>query len=185
MSGVVDNEQFRKLLLSLPGNAIEILYHQYYSNLLRIAKSLTHDDVVAEDIVQETFVHVWENHKELGQQRDQPIRSYLIRLIKYKAIAHFREAVRLNKFRIEYLNNATLDNQPSIESRIIRAEINREVRQLVEKFPKRERECLLMKMDEGLSAEQIAERLSITEKAVERTVTSAYKRLRNRWISTM
>lgn len=90
----------------------------------------------------------------------------------------------MNKFRIEYLNSAILDNQPSIESRIIRAEINREVRQLVEKFPKRERECLLMKMDEGLSTEQIAERLNITEKAVERTVTSAYKRLRKRWIST-
>ena len=73
MSGRIDNERFRKLLLSLPGKALEILYDQYFLDLFRMAKFLTHDDNVAEDIVQETFVHVWENRKKLGRHHEKSI----------------------------------------------------------------------------------------------------------------
>lgn len=182
MPGMIDNERFRKLLLSLPGKAIEILYDRYYSNLIKTARFLTRDEKVAEDIVQETFVHVWENHKKLGQYHNNSILSYLIRVVKNKAIAHFRDAIRHNKHSVEYRNGAVVDNaHPSIEMRIIRLEIDNEIRQLIATFPARERECLLLKMDEELSVRQIAERLQVSDKAVERSLTSANKRFRRYW----
>lgn len=184
MPGSIDNERFRKLLLSLPGKAIEILYDQYYNTLIRIARFLARDEKVAEDIVQETFLHVWENYKKLGQYHHQSILSYLIKVVKNKAIAHFRNTIRHNQHSVEYFNGAVVDNaHPSIETRIIRLEINHEIRQLIATFPKRERECLLLKMDEELSVRQIAERLQVSDKAVERSLTSANKRFRKYWRS--
>ncbi len=179
----IENERFRKMLLSLPGKAIEILYDQYYTNLLRLAKFLSNDEKVAEDIVQETFVHVWENHKKLGQYHEQSIYTYLIKVVKNKAIGHFRDTIRINKHQIEYLNGTIFDSAPSIESRIIRLETNEEIRQLIATFPRRERECLLLKMDKELNVKQIAERLKVSDKAVERSLTSAKKRLRKYWWS--
>jgi RNA polymerase sigma-70 factor (ECF subfamily) len=179
----IENERIRKLLLSLPGKAIEILYDKYYSKLLRIAKFLSRDEKVAEDIVQETYVHVWENHKKLGQYHEQPIYTYMIKVVKNKAIGHFRDTIRLSKHQIEYLNGTVLDAAPSIEARIIRIEINEEIRQLIATFPRREKECLLLKMDKELSVKQIAEILNVTDKAVERSLTSAKKRLRKHWLS--
>jgi DNA-directed RNA polymerase specialized sigma24 family protein len=44
-------------------------------------------------------------------------------------------------------------------------------------FPRRERECLLMQVDGEMPVKEIARRLKISKKAVERSLTSAKKRL--------
>lgn len=182
MSGTIDNARLRKLLLSYPDKAIEILYDLYYDNLLRVALLLTHEEDVAEDIVQETYLHVWENNRKLGRQRKQSILPYLVKVVKNKSIAYFRDDVRTSTYKMEYEKDAWLVGQPpSIETRIIRKEVSREVRELISTFPRSERECLLLRMDEELPAKAIGARLGVTEKAVERSLGCAYKRLRKYW----
>ncbi len=184
MSGFIENERFRKLLLSFPGKAIEFLYDQYYYSLVSIARRLTHDQKASEDIVQETFLHVWENHKQLGQYHERSIEHYLVRVVKNKSISRYKRTLQLNERKIEFFNGYSVhSNDPSIEDQIIQVEIDKEIRQLITSFPRRERECLLMKLDEEMTTEQIAERLNVSRKAVERSITSANKRLRKYWSS--
>jgi RNA polymerase sigma-70 factor (family 1) len=179
MFGVIDNKRFRKLLLAFPAKAIELLYEQYYRGLINIAISFTHDPKVSEDIVQETFVHVWENHKKLGQDHNRSIEHYLVRVVKYKAISYYKRTLLLNEHKIRFLNGQAFHaNDYPVEAKIIQREINREIRQAIALFPRRERECFFMKIDEDLNTEQIAERLQVSRKAVERSLTSANKRLR-------
>ena len=184
MPGSINNERFRKLLLSSPGTAIEILYHGYYRSLLSIARYLTRDEDVSEDIVQEAFIHIWQNHKQLGQFHTRSIQHYLVKVVKYKAITHYKEAVQTSK-RKKLLLNGQVHNptEPSIETSIIALETRKEIRQLISTFPQKEKECLLMKLDEELSVDQIAARLKVSDKAVERSLTSANKRLRKYWIN--
>jgi RNA polymerase sigma-70 factor (ECF subfamily) len=184
MSGFLENERFRKLLLSFPGKAIEFLYDQYYQSLVNIARRLTHDQKASEDIVQETFLHVWENHKQLGQYHERSIEHYLVRVVKNKAISRYKHTLQLNERKIEFINGYSFNsNDPSVEDQIIKTEVNSQIRQIINSFPKRERECLLMKLDEEMTTEQIAERLKVSKKAVERSITSANKRLRKYWSS--
>jgi RNA polymerase sigma factor (sigma-70 family) len=184
MPGSIDNERFRKLLLSSPGTAIEILYYEYYRSLLNVAKYLTQDEDVSEDIVQETFIHVWQNHKQLGQFHTRSIQHYLVKVVKYKAITHYKEAVQTNNRKKIFLNGQVLNpTEPSVERSLIESEIRKEVRQLISTFPQKEKECLLMKLDEELTVDQIAARLNVSGKAVERSLTSANKRLRKYWIN--
>lgn len=70
--------------------------------------------------------------------------------------------------------------EQSIEARIIQVEITEEILQIIARFPKRERECLMMKIEEELHNEEIALRLGVGVKAVEKSLTSAKKRLRSR-----
>ena len=183
MSGIIDNVRFRKLLLAFPAKAIEFLYNEYYHSLILIALRQTHDRRASEDIVQETFVHVWEHYKELGQHHERSIQHYLVRVVKNKAITHFKRTVDQQLQKARYVNGQRFNTGPSVETEMIQLELSREVRKVIVTFPKRERECLLMKMDEEMTVEQMAERLKVSRKAVERSLTSGNKRLRTYWLS--
>jgi RNA polymerase sigma-70 factor (ECF subfamily) len=177
MSGFIDNERFRRLLSVRPERAVEILYEKYCHALIALADSLVHDRKAAEDIVQEAFIHIWEKHRKLGKPNDRSIEHYLIRVVRNKAITCYKKHVRRRRFNVGQMNGHW-PSELSIESRWINLETSREIREIILKFPRREQQCLLMKLDEEVSTQQIAERLNVTKKAVERSLTSAYKRLR-------
>lgn len=160
-----------------PEKAIEILYERYADILIILAESYVHDRKAAEDIVQETFIHIWEQHRKLGQPDDRSIEHYLVRVVRNKAITCYNKQVRQNRVNAVQMNGY---GQPevSVEARWIDLEINRQIRSIILTFPGREKQCLLMKLDDEFTTQQIAESLSVTRKAVERSLTSAYKRLR-------
>ncbi len=181
MPNHVNNHEIRKLLLSYPRRAVRILCDQYYNSLVRIAFNLTHDKEVSKDIVQETFAYVWQNANELGNYHERSIQHYLVRIVRNKSISYYNENVQLSKKKIRFVNGHTYDlTQDSIESRIIQIEITQEILGIIARFPKRERECLMMKIEEELDNEEISVRLGVGIKAVERSLTSAKKRLRRR-----
>jgi RNA polymerase sigma factor (sigma-70 family) len=177
----VHNHEIRKLLLSCPGKAIKILYDQYCKSLLKIAYRLTHDHDASKDIVQEAFAHVWKNARELGNHHERSIQHYLVRIVRNKSVNYYNENVALGQRKIRLMNGHTFGlAEQSIEAKIIQVEITEEILQIIARFPKRERECLMMKIEEELHNEEIALRLGVSVKAVEKSLTSAKKRLRSR-----
>jgi RNA polymerase sigma factor (sigma-70 family) len=54
------------------------------------------------------------------------------------------------------------------------------VQAAVDRLPKRQREVLLLRVNEGLTYKQIAERLQVTPRIVLRDLTRAYSQLRMR-----
>ena len=177
MSGFIDNERFRRLLSVRPEKAIEILYGKYCHLLITLALGLVHDRKAAEDIVQEAFIHLWEQHKKLGQPDERSIEHYLMRVVRNKAITCYNKQVRRRRFNVGQMKGHR-QLELSIETRWINLEISNEIRNIIETFPQRERQCLLMKLNEEITTQQIADRLNVSRKAVERTLTSGYKRLR-------
>lgn len=178
MLAPIDNDRFRNLLLSWPGKAVGLLYELYSESLISISERITCDRKASEDIVQETLTLVWENHKLLGQQRDQPIQQYLIRVVKYKSISFYRKKTRIEASKIKYFNGHAHNHIESIEAGIISTEKGNSIRLILSTFPRRERECMLLRLDQEMSIGEIASQLNISKKAVERSLTSAKKRLR-------
>jgi RNA polymerase sigma factor (sigma-70 family) len=186
MSGFFDNEKFRKLLIAYPVKALELLYEQFYRSLFNIARSLTQDIFAAEDILQETFMHVWENRKILGRHDERSIENYLVRVVKYKSITHYKQVRQQDQRKALFVNGYNHHlNELSAEDKIIKAEVVEEIRSLISSFPRAERECLLLKIEGELTNPEIAEKLKVTVKAVERSLTSAQKRLRAKWLERM
>ena len=177
MQDPLDNLKIRKLLRSFPGEAVKILWNQYHNGLMRIAFNLTHDEDAAKDIVQDTFAHVWVNASKLSKYHERSIQHYLVRIVRNKSITYFHEQVLLSGRKIRFADNCNISEQP-IESRIIQIEVTEDILRMIARFPRRERECLTLKLDEELSNLEISSRLGVGIKAVERSLTSAKKRLR-------
>ncbi len=182
MPAVIDNERFRKLLRSYPVRAVELLYDLYAKSLCSIARSLTHDQDASEDIVQDAFLHVWTNREELSEHHERSIEYYLVRVVRNKSISYYKKKKQQN---IEYerlLSSQHNSNESPLETDIIHTELIRQIRDVIASFPRTERECLLLKIDKAMTPDQIAQHQNVTKKAVERSLTSAHKRLR-KWFN--
>jgi RNA polymerase sigma-70 factor (ECF subfamily) len=175
----VNNHEIRKLLLSFPKRAIKILFDQYYKSLLKIAFNMTHDRDASKDIVQDTFTYVWQNSRKLGNYHERSIQHYLVRIVRNKSITYYYDNLALSEQKIHLMNEQHVGiTEQSAETRIIQAEVKERILDIIAGFPKRERECLMMKINEELHNDEISLRLGVGVKAVEKSLTSAKKRLR-------
>ena len=179
MPASIDNELFRNLLLSWPEKALVLLYQEYYDSFIRIADLHTRDRSVSEDVLQEVFADIWRKHKSLGQKRDESIQSYLIKAVEYHSITLYKKNTKNaeRETQFYYSNVSNLSESPA-EAGIIAAEKQSFLRLILATLPPRERECLSLQVDQAMSVKDIARRLGITKKAVERSLTSAKKRLK-------
>lgn len=167
-----DNDRFRKLLRAYPLKAITILRAHYGPRLLGFSARLTGNPVAAEDIVHDTFLHVWEHHHKLAQHHQQSIENYLVRVVRNKSITYYKKSRHL------VFDETCLRAQTdSPEATFVHQQLMRVIRELIDTFPPRERLCMSLWLD-GLNADQIASQLKVTVKAVEARLTTARKRLR-------
>lgn len=186
MSIVIDNERVRRLLHSCPEEAIALLYDLFRKKLFKIALRLTKDAKASEDIIQETFIHIWNERENLSRHEKRSIEYYLVRVVKNRSISFYKKKKPVNFDTIFTHDPHHIDNllfEESIETKIISQDLTWEIKNLISTFPTREKQCLLLKIEAGMSLDEIASHLNISRKAVERSIYSANKRLRARGAS--
>lgn len=156
-----------------------LLYQDHYESLIRIADMHTRDRHASQDVLQEVFADIWQKRREIGQQRDEPIHGYLIRAVQYHAISLYKRNKKTtdDETQYYYAKAASVLEDP-YEAVIISQENQTFIRLIVATFPEREKQCLLLQIDHRLPVREIASRLGISRKAVERSLTSGKKRLR-------
>jgi len=174
----LDNDRFKNLLISMPEKAIGYLFEYYHATLLRFSRRYTFDPKASEDIVQETFTALWKNHQRLAQTPDLAITPYLFAIVKNKSISFYRMNMERNEQPFDDTSNQLSHNGFSTEAEIISSEELKFVSRILTSLPLRERQCMTMKYYGNMSNEEIAAELSVTVKAVEGRITSAYKRIR-------
>lgn len=176
MSVSVENEEFRELIRNWPAYAIQVLYRDYYSQLLRIAQRKTNDRKEAEDIVQEAFLEVWKKSAWLAEQKGLLIGAYLVGIVRHKAISNYHQKTR------EWNQATGLDSTDSYQVWLTltsQESIRATLKDRVEALPERERECIRMKYFHDMSNEAIARELGVSKKTIEKYITRALKSLRN------
>lgn len=171
--GYISIEAIRK------GDAAEFkkLIHVHYNQSYHYAKTLARNEELAKDIVQDVFLVLWENRQTINS--NTVIKGWLFRTIKNKFIDHARKNKRQVLSLELHLAN-TMDD-------IFKMEENEQLDQkigVLEKeihhLPNKCREVFLLSKKEGLSNEEIAEYLQVSQKTVEGHLTNAFKVLRER-----
>lgn len=157
--------------------AFKDIFEQEYSKLCRYALTYLNDSHQAEDVVQETFIKIWERKQEIITSPD--MRFYLITAVRNNCISALR---KLKTQNITFTEN-TPEPEPELHFTIRQhqEEANEQARKIadaLELLPPKCKEVFLMVKMQGLSYKQTAEALDISVKTVENQMGKAIKVLR-------
>ncbi len=155
--------------------AFDQLFSKYNKKLYYFAKGYLNSKEDAEGLVQEVFLIVWEKRKELKEHFS--FNAYLF-TITFNAIRKsFRKKARerkyLNKFLIDF-DEKHDDTSMEIEYNNFQELANK----AIEKLPQKRKQIYRLSRHEGLTSEEIADRLHISKKTVENQLHKALKFLR-------
>lgn len=152
------------------------LFRKYNKRIYFFSVSYLKSREEAEGIVQEVFLSLWKNRMKIRLQSD--FQAYLF-TITFNAIKkRFRKLAREKKHLAAYsLTVGTEDHSsnPEIEFN----QLTELLEELIDRLPTRQKEIFLLSKKEGLTAEEIAERLKISKRTVENHLFRAKAFLKN------
>ncbi len=155
--------------------AFDQIFSKYGNKILYLAKGYLGSKEEAEGLVQEVFIKVWENRKNIKEHLS--FRSYLF-TITYNAIRKFfRAKYRKQEFLKEFLRDFSGSIGYS-SLQIEYFELLEQVDLVVEKLPRRQKQVYKLSREDGLSHKEIAKILSIDTKTVENHIHEAIKRIK-------
>ena len=131
------------------------------------------DEALATDIVQEAFMKVWE--KKLEFQGENQMRGLLYKIALDLWITQYRKQQSEKKYRLS-LSWKKSYNQT--EELLYYEELKGKYEQALSNLPDKRRQVFLMSRMEGLTYQEIADRLELTVKAVEKRMKLALEELR-------
>ncbi len=157
--------------------ALAELYDRYgriaYSLILRVVR----DASLAEDLVQETFLRVWNRAQAFDAQRGA-IGPWLLAVARNRAIDYLRSAGGRERNALELEENAHPSLYTDMERDILASDKARLIRAALERLAPKQREVIELAYFEGLTQTEMAARLGEPLGTVKTWVRTALKNLR-------
>lgn len=157
------------------------LYDLYADRLYGFAYNLTHSEEMAEEIVQEVFLKIWQMREHLSP--DYSFRSFLFTIAKNKFLNDLRNRLTLLSYD-EYAAqfDSAGEGENTTESDFNFQELNEQILRAKNKLSKQQRRIFEMSREEGLSSKEIALKLDISEQSARNQLSCALKVLREELI---
>jgi RNA polymerase sigma-70 factor (ECF subfamily) len=155
--------------------AFDSLFEVYSPKLYGFALKYFKNETDAEELVQEVFVKVWENHQLLKSEFS--FKSYLFTI----ALNHIRKYFNKKATSLRYLDS--LRNEPEFASQMTSDEYEATLHQIfriIDQMPERRREIFLKSKMEGKSSKEVAAELNISPGTVDNQVSEALRFTRSR-----
>jgi len=144
--------------------AFELLYQKYSGRLYNSISLILCDKNLAKDILQSSFLIIWEKRKQLDPQKN--FSAYLFTIARNLAYKETERLVLKNKY--EELRSGETDE---VEDHIIENLTDRyredNINQLIVSLSPISKEIFQLKREENLPNKKIASQLGLTEKSVE------------------
>lgn len=156
-------------------HAFSALYDRYWKKLLYFAAQRTTAFADAENIVQDIFVSLWEKRATL--QLTSTLDNYLYVSVKYRVIKLLNsQRTRRLHAETQVVNGDLLDD--STQEYLNFEELRQRLDEFIGTLPEQSRLIYLMRKEEGRSHHEIAEKLGLSEKAVNARLVRIKKQLR-------
>ena len=154
--------------------AFKRIYELYQKRLLFFVKQLVTDPEEAEDIVSETFLKLW--HMKANFETENKIKAFLYISCKNSSINSLNYRKRIHSHHKNILH--ALSEEDFISHQEAYSEIMHQLEAAIGKLPLKQQDVIKMVLFEGLTDEEIAQRLNKTEKTVRNQKNTAIQLLR-------
>ena len=176
----IQSPEFVKCLERGEREAFQRLFEMYHKALCFFATRIVRDSLEAEDIVQDVFLALWERREEVDF--DRPLLPLLFVAVKNRAI----DLLRSKKWRGGESGLDELDVcirtlvADHIEEEFQLSQLSEEIDCCISGLSEQCRRVFLLSRTTGLKNREIAERLNISVKTVEKHIGAALSQLRIR-----
>jgi RNA polymerase sigma-70 factor, ECF subfamily len=156
--------------------AFEMLFRTYYQPLCNYAYTFLQDKEDAEEIVQSTFLLVWEKKDTLAIRTS--VRPYLYAMVRNACLNVLKHEKIKQKFASEEVAYADRSHD-SVTHMIATNELEYRIKVAMEELPEQCRMVFKLSRFEELKYSEIAEQLNISIKTVENHMGKALKIMRD------
>jgi len=155
--------------------AFEKLFRQYYRPLCLFATGILRDDEMAEEVVQDFFVKLWDRRE--GFTVETSVKNYLFRSVKNLSI----NVIKHEQIKLKHAQQAIAQAEANdYKDHFLEIDLELAIEKSIDELPEKRREIFRLSREEGLKYREIAERLNISIKTVEVQMSLAIKTLREK-----
>lgn len=162
--------------------AFRQLFDAFYPRLLSYARRFVGDSGEAQDVVQGVFVRLWEGRSGLAAVS---LQSLLFTMTRNACLNALKRQVARGRFEAAFLREQAdaerlynFDFYNDANHSLLYDELRRRIDGVIASLPERTQEVFLLSRRECLKNREIAERLGISVKVVERHVSRALSAFR-------
>lgn len=165
-----------ELLMLLRQNSVtafEVLYIRYKNRLESFCLFMLKSPTVAQDVVQEVFIKIWNARGTLNS--DQSFSNYIYTLAKNQSLNELRSAKR--KFTMEniLIRREEASEDENAETKLIMKEYQTLLQAAVNELSEQKRKIYIMSRNEGKSHKEIAEIMQISPHTVQSHISDSLR----------
>ena len=162
----LSDQELLNTYLSGNESAISVLIERHRKRVSDYIYMMVKDRDVADDIFQETFIKVIRVLSEGRYVETGKSLSWVLRIAHNQVIDHFRQNKQQNQVTesdagYDILNSRKFSDT-TVEDHMVSAQIESDVRKLIDYLPDEQREVVMMRYYSGLSFKEIAEQTDVS-----------------------
>jgi RNA polymerase sigma-70 factor (ECF subfamily) len=174
---IKEEELSRRFCSNADQKSFKAVYDFYWDYLFSVAFKKTKSADIAQDLVQDTFINLWNYRSKVKHVLD--LRMYMTTMLKYQ----FLKGLKQEKVIFEPLDNSfEFYQEPYTEenfSQIEFEELYDQIQDVIASFPNKTREIFSLNRVENKSIKEIAADFGITESTVRTHLSKASSSLKH------
>lgn len=168
----IEDKTFIEEIRSRNQQVFQLFFHEYYPRLTYFAQGYIPDRQAAEDLVQNIFVHVWEQADHLHIQTS--LKAYLYQAVKNRCLNYLRDLQIQDKHQALYVQALLHVSENETEDDIY---LEDTIEKAIEQLPCKMAEIFRMKYLQGKKQREIASSLNLTENTIKTQLKRARKKI--------
>jgi RNA polymerase sigma-70 factor (family 1) len=174
-STIHDDKELLSRIIRGDEGAFAQLFHRHRNKIYTVAYKLTQSQILAEEVVQDTFLKIWIKRSTLTEI--QNLESYLFITARNRTYDVLQQLAR-HRVVSGNVEEVTSADSVSSDSHTIQKEYAAILQEAVEKLPAQQKKVYLLSKEEGLRREEIAAALGISPETVKIHLGNAMRSIR-------
>lgn len=173
----MDDQHVLKSIREQDKRVFELFYKKYYKQLFAVAYRYVGQMEVAEEIVHDLFITIWNKADQLDIQHS--VKSYLFKAIVNSSLNYIKKEKMQTEKRLAYL--AVQENEVSLdeESKETDEKMLKSLEEALELLPAKCKQVMYLSRFGKLKQQEIATQMEISLKTVKNHLTYGFQKLRD------
>jgi RNA polymerase sigma-70 factor (ECF subfamily) len=156
-------------------NAFEMIFREHYQALCRYANSFLQDRDEAEEVVQSSFLAIWEKRNTIFITSS--LKSYLYRAVRNSCLNVIKHE-KIKQVHVDHEMKVLSPADENTSDAVLSNELEKQIYIAMQALPEQCRLVFKMSRFEELKYQEIADQLNISVKTVENQIGKALKIMR-------